>query len=96
MAVHPVIRRNPHTAWRAVGPYTVLVPLDRLDGEVANNTLVLQGTGPVLWEWLSTPRSEAELAERLTQEFAVDLERAQRDVRRFVERLLELKALEPS
>lgn len=89
-----MIRRNPHTAWRQAGPFTVLVPLERMDGEVYNNTLVLKGSGPFLWSLLEAPRALDELVEGLTREYAVETERAAEDVRRFVDFLLEWKALE--
>lgn len=86
-------QHSPHTAWHAIGPRVVLVPLERKDG-VHNNVLVLSGSGPALWRLLEQPRSAEELVAHLQSEYAVDRERAGRDVERFLERLLEWKALE--
>ncbi len=85
-------RHNPHTAWHAIGRRVVLVPLERRDG-VHNNTLVLSGSGPALWRLLEEPRSAGELIAHLCSEFEVDCERASQDVERFLERLLEWKAI---
>ncbi|GMU55929.1 MAG: hypothetical protein AMXMBFR33_50750 [Candidatus Xenobia bacterium] len=86
-------RHNPHTAWHAIGRRVVLVPLERRDG-VHNNTLVLSGSAPALWLLLQEPRSAEELVAHLQSEYEVDRERAGQDVERFLERLLEWKALD--
>lgn len=86
-------QHSPHTAWHAIGSRVVLVPLERKDG-VHNNTLVLSGSAPALWRLLEEPRSAEELIAHLCSEYAVDRQRAGRDVERFLDRLLEWKALE--
>ncbi len=86
-------QHHPSTAWHAIGSRVVLVPLERQDG-VHNNTLVLSGSAPALWRLLEEPRSVEELVDHLQSEYEVDRERAGLDVGRFLERLLEWKALD--
>jgi hypothetical protein len=88
-----VYTHNPFTAYHRSGPYVVLIPVDRKDGEVLNNTLALKGSGPFLWDLLKEEKSKDDLVEALLIEYEVDAETAEKDVENFLETLLEWKAL---
>lgn len=89
-----MFRRNAFTAWHRTGAYTILIPVERRHGEVLNNTLVLKGSGPLLWQALESPCSLDDLVELLVAEYEVTSEVARADVRHFLDRLVEWQAVE--
>lgn len=87
-------KRNAFAAWHRTGPYTLLIPVERKNGDVLNNTLVLKGSGPLLWDLLEVPRSLEDLVQALLDEYEVAPEVARADVLRFIEMLVNWKALD--
>lgn len=69
------------------------LPCQNLDGQVVivvpaqSEMHVLDEVGTFLWTELSRPRSPADLARSVSDEFDVEPERAERDVRVFLEAL---------
>jgi len=83
---------------RRVAGETVLVPLAARasDPEFKSARLyVLNETGEFLWSLLDSPRSSAELARNLTQEFDTVAGRAHSDVEVFLAALRDIGAVRP-
>jgi hypothetical protein len=84
---------------RRIGGETVLVPVRRGPSERSSEGLrtlffLLNGTGEILWEQLSSPQLEDELARRLITEYEVAPQQAQEDVAVFLRDLRDAHALE--
>jgi hypothetical protein len=78
---------------RSLGEETILVPLKR--GIVELGCLFsLNETGAFLWQQLARPRSVAQLAAALTEEFEVGEEQALEDTRTLVQQLLDEGCIE--
>lgn len=70
---------------RTVAGRTVVVPTeDTLD---TNTMIVLNETGKLLWERLSSGATQAELVAALLAEYSVDEETAHRDVQAYIDRM---------
>ena len=79
--------RSQDVVARAIGDELILVPIrDRI---VTNQCLfTLNATGTVVWDLLRAPCTVDVIARALVHEFAVSLDRARGDARRFLARLL--------
>lgn len=73
--------RQTDLTWHLAGDDVVVLDLD---GSVY---LKVNGSGRLLWELLTEPRSEADLAAALVAEYDVDEDRAAADVSAFVDDL---------
>jgi len=67
------IRPSPHVVARAVGDTTVLVHLQN------NRIFELNTTGTCIWELVASGASDLEIVERLSADFTVTAELAERD-----------------
>ena len=68
---------------RVVAGETLIVPVRSKVGDLAS-IYSFNGTGTLIWKLLESPRTIAELASAVAQEYAVEPERAERDVTEFV------------
>jgi hypothetical protein len=83
-----LLSREPAALWRRTFDATLVLPPGRSD------LLVLEGSGAVIWNLLESPLDEDELATRLLEFYdEADRDRVVRDVKPFVQRLLEHGAL---
>ena len=74
-------RRNPTAGFRIFeGQATIVMP----DGSFIH---VMNDSGSRIWELLDGQRTEAEIVDRLVEEFETDRESAERDVREFIDTL---------
>ena len=84
-----LLQQNPRTAFRRMDGRGVLIVIDR------QRLHALNDVGARVWE-LAEDRSVEMIVQEIIQEFEVDRDRAQVDVRAFVEEMLELGALQTS
>lgn len=80
-------RREPATLWRRSGQAVVLLPPG------ADEALVVQGVGALVWLLLEEPMPEEELVNGLAEDFATDPEQVRHELRSFGEDLAARGAL---
>lgn len=81
--------RSQSVVARVVAGETLIVPIRAKVGDLAS-IYSFNGTASSIWKWLESPRTVAELAMAVAEEYGVDLAQAERDVTEFVE---EMKAV---
>lgn len=81
--------RSESVVARVVGGETLIVPVRAKVGDLAS-IYSFNGTGTLIWKLLDAPRTVAELAMAIAEEYDVDREQAERDVESFVS---EMKAV---
>ena len=74
---------------RVVAGETLIVPVRAKVGDLAS-IYSFNGTGTLIWKLLESPRTVAELASAVAQEYEVEPARAEQDVTNFVS---EMKAV---
>ena len=74
---------------RVVGGETLIVPIRGKVGDLAS-IYSFNGAGTLIWKLLGSPKTIAQLADGVAQEYEVDTARAERDVANFVS---EMKAV---
>lgn len=84
-----ILIRSESVVARVVGGETLIVPVRAKVGDLAS-IYSFNGTGTLIWKLLASPRSVAELAEAVAQEYEVDPAQAENDVTDFVN---EMKAV---
>ena len=75
--------RSQSVVARVVAGETLIVPIRGKVGDLAS-IYRFNGTGTLIWKLLESPKTVAELAASVSQEYEVDPERAERDVTSFV------------
>ena len=75
--------RSESFVMRTVDGETLIVPVRAGVGELAS-VYTFNGTGTLIWKLLESPKTIAELATAVVQEYEVEPERAQQDVVEFV------------
>jgi Coenzyme PQQ synthesis protein D (PqqD) len=83
------IVRSQSVVARVIAGETLIVPIRGNVGDLAS-IYSFNGTGTLIWQLLQSPKSVAELAESVAQEYNVDPAQAERDVLSFVN---EMKAV---
>jgi hypothetical protein len=78
--------RSTSVVARVVAGETLIVPVRAKVGDLAS-IYNFNGTGTLIWKLLESPRTVAELAASVVEEYDVDLTQAERDVREFVEEM---------
>jgi len=68
---------------RVVGGETLIVPIRGKVGDLAS-IYSFNGTGTLIWKLLESPKTVAQLAESVAQEYDVDPAEAEHDVASFV------------
>ena len=68
---------------RVVGGETLIVPVRAKVGDLAS-IYSFNGTGSLIWKLLESPRTVAQLAAAVAQEYQVEPAQAERDVTNFV------------
>jgi hypothetical protein len=81
--------RSKSVVARVVAGETLIVPIRARVGDLAS-IYSFNGTGTLIWKLLDAPRTPAELAMAVAEEYEVDLAQAERDVSEFVN---EMKAV---
>lgn len=71
----------------------VVIPLARLDGQLLDNVLLLDGVAGLVWGLLNEPRSLQELGQAISLEYEISSEEAQVDLEPFLQQLMELLAV---
>jgi hypothetical protein len=84
-----VLVRSESVVARVVAGETLIVPVRAKVGDLAS-IYSFNGTGTLIWKLLASPRSVAELAAAVAQEYEVELAQAEQDVTNFV---IEMKAV---
>jgi hypothetical protein len=81
---------------RVVAGETLIVPVRGRVGDLAS-IYSFNGTGTLIWQLLDAPRTLAELIDAVEHEYAVAPEKAQNDVKQFLNDMLsvELVAAQP-
>ena len=75
--------RSQSVVARVVAGETLLVPVDAKVGDLAS-AYSFNGTGSLIWKLLDAPRTVAELAMAVAEEYEVEVAQAERDVAEFV------------
>jgi hypothetical protein len=81
--------RSESVVARVVGGETLIVPVRAKVGDLAS-IYSFNGTGTLIWKLLESPRTVAQLATAIAQEYEVEPSQAERDVTNFVS---EMKAV---
>ena len=81
--------RSQSVVARVVAGETLIVPVRAKVCDLAS-IYSFNGTGSLIWKLLASPKTVAELAAAVTQEYDVEPARAERDVTKFVS---EMKAI---
>jgi len=81
--------RSQSVVGRVVGGETLIVPVRAKVGDLAS-IYSFNGTGSLIWKLLDAPRTVAELAMAIAEEYDVEPAQAERDVTEFVS---EMKAV---
>ena len=75
--------RSQSVVARVVAGETLLVPIRAKVGDLAS-IYSFNGTGTLIWKLLESPKTVAQLAAGVAQEYEVDAAQAERDVASFV------------
>jgi hypothetical protein len=75
--------RSQSVVARVVAGETLIVPIRGKVGDLAS-IYSFNGTGTLIWKMLDSPKTIAQLADGVAQEYEVDAAQAERDVARFV------------
>lgn len=75
---------------RIVGGETLIVPVRGKVGDLAS-IYSFNGTGTLIWQLLDTPRTLAELIDAVEHEYAVAHEKAENDVKQFLNDMLSVE-----
>lgn len=75
--------RSQSVVARVVAGETLIVPIRGKVGDLAS-IYSFNGTGTLIWKLLDSPKTIAQLAEGVAQEYEVDAGQAERDVASFV------------
>jgi hypothetical protein len=91
-----IFMRSRSVVSRRVGGETLIVPVRGKVGDLAS-IYSFNGTGSLIWQLLDTPRTLADLIDAVEREYAVAPEKAQNDVKQFLNDMLsvELVAVRP-
>ena len=91
-----IYTRSRSVVSRVVAGETLIVPVRGKVGDLAS-IYSFNGTGTLIWQLLDTPRTLAELIDAVEREYAVAPEKAQNDVKQFLNDMLsvELVAARP-
>ena len=81
--------RSQAVVGRVVGGETLIVPVRAKVGDLAS-IYTFNGTGSLIWKLLDAPRTVAELAMAVAEEYEVEVSQAEHDVADFVR---EMKAV---
>ena len=84
-----ILVRSESVVARVVAGETLIVPVRAKVGDLAS-IYSFNGTGTLIWKLLASPKSVAELAVAVAQEYEVDPTQAENDVETFVN---EMKAV---
>lgn len=78
--------RSQSVVARVVAGETLIVPIRAKVGDLAS-IYSFNGTGSLIWKLLENPKTLAQLASAVAQEYEIDLQQAERDVTEFVSEL---------
>ena len=84
-----ILIRSESVVARVVAGETLIVPVRAKVGDLAS-IYSFNGTGTLIWKLLDSPRTVADLATAVAQEYEVDAAQAEQDVTSFVS---EMKAV---
>ncbi len=85
--------RSQSVVARVVAGETLIVPVRAKVGDLAS-IYSFNGTGTLIWKLLESPRTVAELAMAVAQEYEVEPAQAERDVEAFVDEMKSVGLLE--
>jgi coenzyme PQQ synthesis protein D (PqqD) len=78
-----ILVRSESVVARVVAGETLIVPVRAKVGDLAS-IYSFNGTGTLIWKLLASPRTIADLAAAVAQEYEVELAQAEQDVTNFV------------
>ena len=87
-----ILERDPDMVFRHLGEEMVLVPIRRGIGDF-NSFYVLNPVGAFIWSKIEKPTPASEVLNNMLSEFRIDEPQAREDLKTFVGKLVELKAL---
>lgn len=77
---------------RTIAGDTILVPVGKTVYE-SNGLFILNGVGAFLWDILPDAQTEEELLQAVLDRYDVQPEQAQRDIRAFLDKLVQMNIL---
>jgi hypothetical protein len=89
MLRNEIFVRSESVVARVVGGETLIVPVRAKVGDLAS-IYSFNGTGTLIWKLLASPKTVAEMAAAVAQEYEVEVAQAEQDVTNFV---IEMKAV---
>jgi hypothetical protein len=85
-----IFMRSRSVVSRRVGGETLIVPVRGKVGDLAS-IYSFNGAGSLIWQLLDSPRTLADLIDAVEHEYAVAPEKAQNDVKQFLNDMLSLE-----
>jgi len=89
----PTFRRNDEIVERRIGDERVLVPMANRSATL-DSLYTLNSTAALVWDAAAEGASETQIVERIVAEYDVFPDQARTDVRKTIQGLLEIGALE--
>jgi hypothetical protein len=84
-----VLMRHEQTAWQLIDDKVIVVtPQTR-------RVHILSGVGGKVWEYLERPKQIGELVEFICNEYEVDYQRAEKDIKDFIQQLCAREIIKP-
>ncbi len=87
-----VLKKNEDTVYRVIEGETILVKLDSINEEEEGKIFLLNETGTGIWNLINGKRCMEDIVHGLCEEYAVDLEVAEDEVKKLIQ-LLSTKGL---
>ena len=87
-----VLKKNEDTVYRVIEGEAILVKLDSINEEEEGKIFLLNETGTGIWNLINGKRRMEDIAHELCEEYAVDLEVAEDEVKKLIQ-LLSKKGL---
>ena len=86
-------QKNPDLVSRLIGDEFILVPIRRNVADL-ESVFTLGGTGVRIWELIDGRQTVEKLLARVVEEFAVEPEQAEADLREYLQGLEEIEGIE--
>jgi hypothetical protein len=93
MLRNEIFVRSESVVARVVAGETLIVPVRAKVGDLAS-IYSFNGTGTLIWKLLESPKTVAQLATAVAQEYEVDLAQAESDVTDFVSEMMAVGLVE--
>ncbi len=90
-----IYQKNPDVVYRVIAGEAILLPITR-ETQAAGRMLTLNEVGAFIWERLDGKRTLSEIAGEIGEEYEVEEETAEKDLRELIEKLEKMGAIIPT